>query len=202
MAGLLGYLGIRVFDHTQWAEPLREELRANAERLAREAGLTIELIRRHTAIRKEERIQGILATRGDQPGLVQIFAAMESCASYRPWFDKAKGQALLKLTADKCLHDYFYFIDEDFGLGYVLHLSCEVMGRIIGVGLALRAVEQVGRLGHAGDVGRGADHRVDQSGVGVDVGATWRSATGGPFWPGASWGRGRGPCSWSRRGRR
>ena len=52
MAGLLGYLAIRVFDHTQWAEPLREELRANAERLAREAGITIELIRRHTAFRK------------------------------------------------------------------------------------------------------------------------------------------------------
>jgi len=34
MTGLLGYLGIRVFDYTQWAEPLREALRANAERLA------------------------------------------------------------------------------------------------------------------------------------------------------------------------
>jgi len=119
MAGLLSYLGIRLFDYTQWAEPLREELRANAERLAREAGLTIEFIRRHTAFRKEDRIQGILATRGDQPGLVHIFAAMESCASYRPWFDKAKGQALLKPAAGKCLHYYFYFIDEDFGLGYV-----------------------------------------------------------------------------------
>jgi hypothetical protein len=44
MTGLLGYLGIRVFDYTQWAEPLREALRANAERLAREAGLTIEFM--------------------------------------------------------------------------------------------------------------------------------------------------------------
>jgi hypothetical protein len=30
MTGLLGYLGIRVFDYTQWAEPLREALRACA----------------------------------------------------------------------------------------------------------------------------------------------------------------------------
>ncbi len=119
MSGLLGYLGIRVFDYTQWAEPLREALRANAERLAEEAGLTIEFIRRHTAFRKEDRIQGILATRGDQPGLVHIFAAMESCNAYRPWFDKGTGRALLKPTAGKCLHYYFYFIDEDFGLAYV-----------------------------------------------------------------------------------
>ncbi len=44
---------------------------------------------------------------------------MESCTAYRPWFDKAKGQALLKPTSGKCLHYYFYFIDEDFGLCYV-----------------------------------------------------------------------------------
>ncbi len=44
---------------------------------------------------------------------------MESCTAYRPWFDKAKGQALLKPTSGKCLHYYFYFIDEDFGLRYV-----------------------------------------------------------------------------------
>jgi hypothetical protein len=119
MTGLLGYLGIRVFDYTQWAEPLREALRANAERLAREAGLTIEFIRRHKAFRKEDRIQAILATRGAHPGLVHVFAAMESCTAYRPWFDKAKGQALLKPASGKCLHYDFYFIDADFGLGYV-----------------------------------------------------------------------------------
>ena len=34
MTGLLGYLGIRVFDYARWAEPLRDDLRENAERLA------------------------------------------------------------------------------------------------------------------------------------------------------------------------
>ncbi|HEV7515887.1 MAG TPA: MarR family transcriptional regulator, partial [Thermoanaerobaculia bacterium] len=38
--------GVRLFDYTQWAEPLREEIRQYAERLASEAGLTIEFIRR------------------------------------------------------------------------------------------------------------------------------------------------------------
>jgi len=44
---------------------------------------------------------------------------MESCTAYRPWFDKAKGQALLKPTAGKCLHYYFYFIDTELGLCYL-----------------------------------------------------------------------------------
>jgi len=119
MAQLLSYQGIRLFDYTQWAEPLREELRQNAERLAAEAGLEIEFIRCHKAFRKEERIKAILAERGDHPGLIHIFSAMEPCASYRPWFDKGKQHALLQPTAGKCLHYYFYFIDEQFGLCYV-----------------------------------------------------------------------------------
>jgi hypothetical protein len=41
MAGFLGAHNIRLFDYALWAAPLREELRANAERVAAEAGLTI-----------------------------------------------------------------------------------------------------------------------------------------------------------------
>jgi len=44
MAGYLSYCGIRLFDYARWAEPLREEVRANAERLAAEAGLQIECV--------------------------------------------------------------------------------------------------------------------------------------------------------------
>lgn len=41
MAGFLSYRDIRLFDYARWAEPLREELRTNAERPASEAGLEI-----------------------------------------------------------------------------------------------------------------------------------------------------------------
>ena len=64
----------------RFAEPLREEIRANAEQLARAHGLEIEFIRSVGAFRKEDRIQAVLAARGTQPGLVHIFSAMEPCA--------------------------------------------------------------------------------------------------------------------------
>ena len=35
MAGYLGSHGVRLFDYALWAQPLRDEIRANAERLAR-----------------------------------------------------------------------------------------------------------------------------------------------------------------------
>ena len=69
--------------------------------------------------RKEDRIQALLAQRGHQPGLVHIFSAMEPCASYRPWHDKATGHTYLKPDSGKCLHYYFYFIDAELGLCYL-----------------------------------------------------------------------------------
>jgi len=119
MGGYLGYHKIRLFDYPRWAEPLREELRENAERLAAEAGLQIEFIRKLKAFRKEARIKEILAERGDQPGLVHIFSAMEACSSYQPWHDKSIHRTFLRPSSGKCLHYYFYFIDEQFGLCYV-----------------------------------------------------------------------------------
>jgi hypothetical protein len=119
MAGYLSDRGIRLFDYAHWAEPLREEVRVNAERLAAEAGLQIAFIRKPKAFRKEDRIQSILAERGDHPGLVHIFSAMEACASYRPWHDKASGKTFFKPITGKCLYYYLYFVDAQFGLCYL-----------------------------------------------------------------------------------
>lgn len=44
---------------------------------------------------------------------------MEPCASYQPWHDKQNGKTFLRPDDGKCLHYYFYFIDEDLGLCYV-----------------------------------------------------------------------------------
>ena len=43
--------------------------------------------------------------------------AMEGCTSFRSWTDKTTGHTRLKPVQGKCLHYYFYFIDEAFGLG-------------------------------------------------------------------------------------
>jgi hypothetical protein len=119
MAKYLGARDIRLFDYPRWAEPFRDEIRAHAERLAQEAGLPIEFIRRVKDVRKEKRIKQLLATRGEHPGLVHIFSAMEPCPSFRPWHDKRSGKTFLKSTEAKCLHYYFYFIHPALGLCYL-----------------------------------------------------------------------------------
>ncbi len=119
--GMTHYLyqqGIRIFDYARFAEPLREHIRANAEALAEANGVKIEFIRKKD-FRKENRIQKILKERGEEPGLVHIFGAMEACFSYRPWHDKVTGKTYLKPDSSKCMTYYFYFIDKQLGLCYM-----------------------------------------------------------------------------------
>jgi len=118
MASVLSRRGIRLFDYAKFAQPLTETLRANAERLARENGLAVQFVAR-TSTRKEDLVGQALASRGQHPGLVAVLSAMESCTSYRPWHDKKTGHTDLKPTSGKCLHYYFYFLDEALGLCHV-----------------------------------------------------------------------------------
>jgi hypothetical protein len=118
MTAFLKAQGFRVFDYVRFTEPLRDAIRARAQQIATSAGIAIEhLSKAH--IRKEDVVAKVLQRRGDHPGLVHIISAMEACASYKPWHDKASGQTFLKPDAGKCLHYYFYFIDAVVGLCYL-----------------------------------------------------------------------------------
>ena len=120
--GMTGYLnanGIRIFDYQKFCEPLTRKVRSIAEEIARESGVEIEFIRKLKAFRKDDRIQEIIKSKQINTGLVHIFSAMESCTTYKPWHDKTSGRTFLKFDTSKCLHYYFYFIDEELGLCYL-----------------------------------------------------------------------------------
>jgi hypothetical protein len=110
---------ILIFDYPKFAANLRDEIRANAVLIAKENNLEIDFIRKYHDVDKDARIKKIIQKRGDHPGLVHIFAAMETCTSYKPWHDKVTGKTFLKYDGGKCIHYYFYFIDKQFGLCYL-----------------------------------------------------------------------------------
>ena len=115
--GMTAYLTkrrIRIFDFTQFVKPLTDTIKANAEQLAAAHGLTIDYVRKKN-FRKEDRVKGVLKERGTHPGLVWIFSALEPCTTYQPWHDKNSGRTYLRYDDGKCLHYYFYFIDEELG---------------------------------------------------------------------------------------
>lgn len=119
--GMTAYLyksQIKVFDYPKFAEPYRDQIRQNAERLARENGIDIEFIS-NANLSKEKIVSKVIEKRGNSPGLVHILSAMELCPTFKPWYDIKSGKAFVKSAHSKCLHYYFYFIDEELGLSYV-----------------------------------------------------------------------------------
>jgi hypothetical protein len=118
MTGYLNFKNIRIFDYPKFAEPYKNEIRNNAKKIAETNGLKIDFLRKRH-IRKESIIKKILDQRGDHPGLVHIFSAMEACPSYKPWHNKKTSKTYLKSVSGKCLHYYFYLIDAQLGLCYV-----------------------------------------------------------------------------------
>ena len=110
---------IRIFDYPKWAEPWRDAIRQNMERIAAENGMEIVFIRSKKKFRQEKHVHGVLEKRGEDPGVVCILSAMEPCGSYKPWHDKKTHKTYLKPDDGKCLHYYVYFIDPDLGLCYV-----------------------------------------------------------------------------------
>jgi len=118
MTSFLNSRGIRIFDYPQFALPLRERIRANAQALAAQHGAVIQYIAK-AHVRKEDVVAKVLTTRGDAPGLVHVISVMETCATYQPWHDKASGRTFLRPDTTKCLHYYFYWMDRELGLIYV-----------------------------------------------------------------------------------
>ncbi len=81
MTGYLNANNIRIFDFSNFSQPLTEQIRANAQRIADENGIEIEFIRKLRAFRKDDRIQEIIQKTGKTQGLVHIFSAPDSSKS-------------------------------------------------------------------------------------------------------------------------
>ena len=109
---------MRIFDYPQFAATLRDRVRERAALLAAQAGISIEHIAK-SHIRKEMVVGKVLETRGDHPGLVHVISAMEACDAYQPWHDKQTHKTYVRPDTGKCLHYYFYFLDDELGLIYL-----------------------------------------------------------------------------------
>ena len=119
--GMTGYLYgncIRIFDYLKLSKIWSEDIKVKAKAIAKRNKLTIEYLKTK-GIRKEAKIKKIIKERGDEPGLVHIFSALESCTCYKPWYNQKTRKSYLIPEKSKCLHYYFYIIDKTLGLCYI-----------------------------------------------------------------------------------
>lgn len=119
--GMTRYLNnknIRIFDYPRFAEPYKEKIREQIQRISQEQGIEITFVRNNKA-RKEDIVKKIMRQPGRDKGIVSILSAMEACPTYKPWHNKKTGKTYLLGETGKCLHYYVYFIDEEYGYGYI-----------------------------------------------------------------------------------
>jgi len=107
------------FDFVKVFEPVTETIRANIENIAKENGMEIEFVRKVKEFRKEEKISEIVSERGTHEGLVKIYSQLETCNTYKPWYDKKTGNTSFEYATTKALHYYIYFIDKLLGLCFI-----------------------------------------------------------------------------------
>jgi len=81
--GMLLDQNLGAFDLKQFVLPLTQEIRQNAEDIAKKHDLKIQFMRSHK-VRKEKIVADLFATRGHAPGLVCILSAMENCSTFGP----------------------------------------------------------------------------------------------------------------------
>ncbi len=103
--GMTSYLcgqGERIFNYPKFAEPFKNQLRANAQQIAKDNNIEIEFVAK-SHIRKEDLVKKVLDKKGIHTGLVHIISAMEACSSYKPWHDKESGKTSSKVrTVNVC----------------------------------------------------------------------------------------------------
>jgi hypothetical protein len=110
----------RIFlkDFPKYAEARTKQLRETLDAKAAEAGRPVEYLKSYT--NKEALAQQRRLREGTAPnGLVCALSTLENCSSYEVRRDSKTHLIELQRRPRKCLHYYFYFDDEKFGLAQV-----------------------------------------------------------------------------------
>lgn len=100
-----------------YATRLANILKDYAKHMAEEFDVPYKYLE-NSQVRKEEIIDKIIKERGDHPGLVAILSGLEVAQGFDINKNKAEKKLELVSRQRKCLHIYYYFIDELLGLCY------------------------------------------------------------------------------------
>ena len=118
----LNHLQVRIFDYPKFAQPYRDLIRENAEKLAKDNGIKIHYIA-NSEIKTGDVVKAELTRikKSGQTveGLFYIISCKELCSYYRPRYNEITGNCHLEKKWAPSLHYYFYFIDKQLGLCYV-----------------------------------------------------------------------------------
>lgn len=110
--------GVPLTHFAGYAEQRTKQLRKALDAKADQAGRPVEYLAGYT--NKEALVQERIRTRGvTSGGLVCVLSTLENCTAYDIYKNPKTHSIDLRRRPRKCLHYYFYFMDERFGLAQV-----------------------------------------------------------------------------------
>ena len=124
VSGMMAYLyaaKVKLVDFSTHVNALTLQVREHAKAMAEAVGQKVQFLRSH-AEHKFELAEQELERRGGAPGLVAIYSALEPCRTFSLHRDAERRRLELQAEAGKCLHLYFYFLHELYGL---MHLRLQ-----------------------------------------------------------------------------
>lgn len=104
-------------DFKAHAISLAKQLKENAQSLAQKHNAQY-IYLKDSKQSNEELVKGIIKQRGVHPGLVAVITNLETQYGFDIQGNQAARKIELKARQRKCLHIYYYFIDQDYGLSY------------------------------------------------------------------------------------
>lgn len=110
--------GLLFKDFLALVEQLTTDLRKQTEQFATDAGRSVQYLDRK--LDKEELVQQVRDQQESaENGLVAVLSTLETCQKFDIFRNRQTQQIELRRRMGKCLHYYFYFEDDRFGLTQV-----------------------------------------------------------------------------------
>jgi hypothetical protein len=106
--------GVLLKDFRDYAMGLTERVRQNTQQVAESANRPVEYLT-SSSIRKEEYARQIAERDQITAGLVCVLTAVEPCMTFSVGPNRQAKRLELRYHQAKCLHEYFYLIDPEWG---------------------------------------------------------------------------------------
>ena len=118
MAKFLNSERVLLKDFGRYMEGLSEQIKEHARQMADKTGRPLQYLTSSQGS-KEEIAVGIANRDGIEEGLICILSCVEPCKAFGITKDAAEKRLRLVKRERKCLHLYFYYLDDDYGLMHV-----------------------------------------------------------------------------------
>jgi hypothetical protein len=118
MGTFMGTMGLLLKHFNDWVKTRTERIRRATERLAADAKRPMVYLNSSKSS-KEETALDIAAQDGIKRGLIAVLSCVEPCHSFRVGPNPEERLLELRHIPMKCLHYYFYSLDERFGLTHL-----------------------------------------------------------------------------------